>query len=140
MFLRFLDVFVILMTKKCTKNNIFATSSVKNQGGPPTLSPKIQGDPTPFSPLKSLSIPCPLPLNRPMIQMTEAARIQMAETNVQKKGTQQTADKRQAAVPDLITEETDDTPKCSMKLGVLFYSSCATAAQAATVEHESDRP
>jgi hypothetical protein len=27
-----------------------------------------------------------------------------------------------------------------LKLGVLFDSSCATAAQAATVEHESDRP
>jgi hypothetical protein len=26
------------------------------------------------------------------------------------------------------------------QLGVLFDSSCATAAQAATVEHESDRP
>jgi hypothetical protein len=41
---RFLDVSVSHMTKKCTKTNIFATSSVKNQGGPP-LSPKIQGGP-----------------------------------------------------------------------------------------------
>jgi hypothetical protein len=27
-----------------------------------------------------------------------------------------------------------------LQLGVIFDSSCATAAQAATVEHESDRP
>jgi hypothetical protein len=42
-FFTIFDVFVILMTKKCTKNNIFATGSIKNQGGPPTLSPKIRG-------------------------------------------------------------------------------------------------
>jgi hypothetical protein len=42
------------VTNKNTKTNIFATISVKNQGGPPTLSPKIQGDPPP---LKSLSPP-----------------------------------------------------------------------------------
>jgi hypothetical protein len=30
--------------------------------------------------------------------------------------------------------------KIFLQLGVLFDSSCATAAQAATVEHESDRP
>jgi hypothetical protein len=28
----------------------------------------------------------------------------------------------------------------SSQLGVIFDSSCATAAQAATIEHESDRP
>jgi hypothetical protein len=34
-FERLLDVFGIFMTKKCTKTNFFAASSVKNQGGTP---------------------------------------------------------------------------------------------------------
>jgi hypothetical protein len=37
----FLDVFVILMTKKCTKTIIFATSSVKSQGRLQPLLPEI---------------------------------------------------------------------------------------------------
>jgi hypothetical protein len=36
--------------------------------------------------------------------------------------------------------QTNVTPPLIEQLGVLFDSSCATAAQAATVEHESDRP
>jgi hypothetical protein len=55
----FLNFFILfLIIKKCTKTNIFATSSVKNQGGPPNLSPKIQGGPPTLSPpLKSLPPP-----------------------------------------------------------------------------------
>jgi hypothetical protein len=54
----FVYVFVILMTKQCTKNNIFATGSVKKQGGPPTLSLKIQGGPPPFVSPKVAVPPC----------------------------------------------------------------------------------
>jgi hypothetical protein len=48
---QFLDVFVVVMTKKCTKTNNFATSSVKNVWVAPSLSPKIQGgSPHPLPP------------------------------------------------------------------------------------------
>jgi hypothetical protein len=58
---QFLDVFVIIMTEKCTKTNIFVPSLVKNQGGPPTLSPKIQGGPPTLSPARLAKVavlPC----------------------------------------------------------------------------------
>jgi hypothetical protein len=46
MFGQFWDVFVILMTKKCTETNILGTFSVKNLGGPPTLlSPSLSPPP-----------------------------------------------------------------------------------------------
>jgi hypothetical protein len=42
---RFLDVFVILTTKKSTKTNIFATSSVKNSVKNSPFRRKSRGDP-----------------------------------------------------------------------------------------------
>jgi hypothetical protein len=42
-FWQLLAMFINPVTKKCTKTNIFETSSVKNPRGPPTLSLKIQG-------------------------------------------------------------------------------------------------
>jgi hypothetical protein len=47
----FLDVFVIPMTKKCTKTNIFATGSVINQGIPHPFAENPGGTPTLCPPL-----------------------------------------------------------------------------------------
>jgi hypothetical protein len=51
----FYDVWTFLLFL-LQKNALKTTGSVKNQGGPATLSPKIQGGPPPFvPPLKLLS-------------------------------------------------------------------------------------
>jgi hypothetical protein len=85
-FRRLLDVFGVFMTKKCTKTNIFSARSVKNQEGPPTLSPKIQGGPPTLCPLPKVAVPLRPPLNRPMEREGAGEEIDKQRERERKRG------------------------------------------------------